>query len=37
VGSVVAENSSTPVEAPPARRQNTGDKKTISTPEKIAA
>ena len=32
-----AENSSTPVEAPPARRQNTGDKKTTNTPEKLAA
>ncbi|KAG4100308.1 hypothetical protein H8356DRAFT_1346279 [Neocallimastix lanati (nom. inval.)] len=30
-------NSSTPVEAPPARRQNTGDKKTTNTPEKLAA
>ncbi|ORY26738.1 hypothetical protein LY90DRAFT_513675 [Neocallimastix californiae] len=37
VGSVAAENSPTPVEAPPARRQNTGDKKTTSTPEKPAA
>ncbi|ORY08494.1 hypothetical protein LY90DRAFT_519023 [Neocallimastix californiae] len=37
VGSVTAENSFTPVEAPPARRQNTGDKKTTSTPEKPAA
>jgi len=37
VGSVAAENSPTPVEAPPARRQNTGDKKTTSTPEKLAS
>ena len=37
VGSVTAENSFTPVEAPPARRQNTGDKKTTSTPEKLAS
>jgi len=37
MGSVVAENSPTPVEAPPAQRQNTGDKKTTSTPEKPAA
>jgi len=36
VGSVVTENSPTPVEAPPARRQNTRDKKTTSTPEKPA-
>jgi len=36
VGSVVAENSPTPVEAPPARRQNTRDKKTTSAPEKPA-
>ncbi|KAG4101176.1 hypothetical protein H8356DRAFT_933203 [Neocallimastix lanati (nom. inval.)] len=34
VGSVAAENSPTPVEAPPARRQNTGNKKTSNTPEK---
>jgi len=37
VGSVVADNSPMPVEAPPARRQNTGDKKTTNTPEKPAA
>ncbi|ORY10374.1 hypothetical protein LY90DRAFT_518706 [Neocallimastix californiae] len=37
VGSVAAESSPTPVEAPPSRRQNTGDKKTTSTPEKPAA
>ena len=37
VGSVSAENSPTPVEAPPTRRQNTWDKKTINTPEKSAA
>jgi len=37
VGSVVADNSPLPVEAPPARRQNTGDKKTTNTPEKPAA
>jgi len=34
---VVAENSPTLVEAPPSRLQNTGDKKTTSTPEKPAA
>jgi len=37
VGIVVAESSPTPVEAPPARRQNTGDKKTTGNPEKPAA
>ncbi|KAG4084155.1 hypothetical protein H8356DRAFT_1378220, partial [Neocallimastix lanati (nom. inval.)] len=37
VGSVTAESSPTPVEAPPSRRQNTGDKKMTSTPEKPAA
>jgi len=34
---VVAENSPTPVEALPARRQNTGDQETTSAPEKSAA
>ncbi|KAG4094851.1 hypothetical protein H8356DRAFT_997862, partial [Neocallimastix lanati (nom. inval.)] len=37
VGSVTAESSPTPVEAPPSRRQNTGDKKMTTTPEKPAA
>ncbi|ORY12056.1 hypothetical protein LY90DRAFT_637107 [Neocallimastix californiae] len=37
VGSVTAESSPTPVEPPPSRRQNTGDKKMTSTPEKPAA
>jgi len=37
VGSLVAEISPTPVEPPPARRQNTGDKKTTCAPEKPAA
>ena len=37
VGSVAADSSPTPVEAPPSRRQNTGDKKVTSTPEKPAA
>jgi len=37
VGSVTAESSPTPVEAPPSRRQNTRDKKVTSTPEKPAA
>ena len=36
VDSVVAENSPTPVEAPPAQRQNTGDKKNTSIPENPA-
>ncbi|KAG4101390.1 hypothetical protein H8356DRAFT_932983 [Neocallimastix lanati (nom. inval.)] len=36
VGSVAAKSGPTPVEAPPSRRQNTGDKKTTSTPEKPA-
>ncbi|KAG4088162.1 hypothetical protein H8356DRAFT_1315472 [Neocallimastix lanati (nom. inval.)] len=36
MGSVVTENSPTPVEASPARRQNTRDKKTTSAPEKPA-
>ncbi|ORY21669.1 hypothetical protein LY90DRAFT_515973 [Neocallimastix californiae] len=37
VGSVTAESSPTPVDAPPSRRQNTGDKKMTTTPEKPAA
>ncbi|KAG4100932.1 hypothetical protein H8356DRAFT_1034704 [Neocallimastix lanati (nom. inval.)] len=37
VGSVTADSSPTPVEAPPSRRQNTGDKKMTTTPEKPAA
>jgi len=37
MGSVAAENSPTPIEAPPARGQNTGYKKTTYTPEKLAA
>ena len=36
VGSVVAEISPRPVETLPAQRQNTGDKKTTSAPEKSA-
>ena len=36
VGSVAADNSPTPLEAPPARPQNTGDKKATNTPEKPA-
>ncbi|KAG4097752.1 hypothetical protein H8356DRAFT_1275048 [Neocallimastix lanati (nom. inval.)] len=36
VGSVTAESSPTPVDAPPSRRQNTGDKKMTTTPEKPA-
>ena len=37
VSSVVAKNSPTPVEAPPARRQNRGDKKSTNTPKKPTA
>jgi len=37
VGSMFAEIIPTPVEAPPAWHQNTGDKKTTSTSEKTAA
>jgi len=37
VGSVAADSSPTPVDAPPSRRQNTGDKKTASIPEKQAS
>jgi len=37
VSSVVAENSPTPAKASQAWRQNTGDKKTTTTPEKPAA
>ncbi|KAG4094405.1 hypothetical protein H8356DRAFT_881496, partial [Neocallimastix lanati (nom. inval.)] len=36
VGSVTAESSPTPAEAPPSRRRNTGDKKMTTTPEKSA-
>jgi len=32
IGSVDTENSYTPAEAPPTRRQNTGQKKITTTP-----